>query len=98
MNAEYLKRRDILVQGLNEVKGISCIKPEGAFYAFANIKETGMTSKEVAIKLLEDVQVVTTPGHAFGPAGEGYLRFSFAASEEDIRESLTRIKRCLGTR
>ena len=98
MNAEYLKRRDILVQGLNEVKGISCIKPEGAFYAFANIKETGMTSKEVAIKLLEDVQVVTTPGDAFGPAGEGYLRFSFAASEEDIRESLTRIKRCLGTR
>ena len=98
MNAEYLKRRDILVQGLNEVKGISCIKPEGAFYAFANIQGTGMTSKEVAIKLLEDVQVVTTPGDAFGPAGEGYLRFSFAASEEDIRESLVRIKRCLGTR
>ena len=98
MNAEYLKRRDILVQGLNEVKGISCIKPEGAFYAFANIQWTGMTSKEVAIKLLEDVQVVTTPGDAFGPAGEGYLRFSFAASEEDIRESLVRIKRCLGTR
>lgn len=98
MNAEYLKRRDILVQGLNEVKGISCIKPEGAFYAFPNIKATGMTSKEVAIKLLEEVQVVTTPGSAFGPAGEGYLRFSFAASEEDIRESLVRIKKCLGTK
>lgn len=98
MNAEYWKRRDILVQGLNEVKGMSCITPEGAFYAFANIKETGMTSKQVAIKLLEDVQVVTTPGDAFGPAGEGYLRFSFAASEEDIREALTRIKKCLGTK
>lgn len=98
MNAEYWRRRDILVKGLNETKGISCITPEGAFYAFANIKELGMTSKEVAIKLLDEVQVVTTPGDAFGPAGEGYLRFSFAASEEDIREALNRIQRCLGTK
>ena len=98
MNAEYWRRRDILVKGLNETKGISCITPEGAFYAFANIKELGMTSKEVAIKLLDEVQVVTTPGDAFGPAGEGYLRFSFASSEEDIREALNRIQRCLGTK
>lgn len=98
MNAEYWKRRDILVKGLNETKGISCITPEGAFYAFANVKELGMTSKEVAIKLLDEVQVVTTPGDAFGPAGEGYLRFSFAASEEDIREALKRIQSCLGTK
>lgn len=55
MNAEYWRRRDILVKGLNETKGISCITPEGAFYAFANIKELGMTSKEVAIKLLDEV-------------------------------------------
>lgn len=96
MNAEYLKCRDILVKGLNEIKGISCITPEGAFYAFANIKGTGMTAKEVAIKLLEEVQVVTTPGDAFGPDGEGFLRFSFAASEENIREALIRIKKCLG--
>lgn len=98
MNAEYWKRRDILVKGLNETRGISCITPEGAFYAFANIKETGLTSKEVAIKLLDEVQVVTTPGDAFGPDGEGYLRFSFAASEEDIREAIARIQRCLGTK
>ncbi len=98
MNAEYWKRRDILVKGLNETKGISCITPEGAFYAFANIKELGMTSKEVAIKILDEVQVVTTPGDAFGPAGEGYLRFSFAASEENIREALKRIQSCLGTK
>lgn len=98
MNAEYLKRRDILVKGLNEIKGISCIVPEGAFYAFPNIKETGMTSQEAAIRLLEEAQVVTTPGSAFGPAGEGYLRFSFAASEEDIREALLRVKNFLGTK
>ncbi len=96
MVKEYLKRRDILVKGLNEINGISCIMPEGAFYAFANIQATGMTAKEVAVKLLDEVQVVTTPGDAFGPAGEGFLRFSFAASEEDIVEALKRMKKCLG--
>lgn len=98
MTAEYQKRRDILVAGLNELKGISCIMPEGAFYAFANITGTGMTAKEVAIKLLDEVQVVTTPGDAFGPDGAGFLRLSYAASEEDIREALTRMKKCLGTK
>lgn len=70
--------------------------PEGAFYAFANIKETGLRSKEVAVKLLEDVQVVTTPGDAFGPDGEGYLRLSFAATLSDIQEALVRMKKCFG--
>lgn len=96
MVAEYDARRKILVEGLNEVKGISCIMPEGAFYAFANIKGTGMSSKDLAIKLLDEVQVVTTPGDAFGPDGEGYLRFSFAATADNIREALGRMKKCLG--
>ena len=96
MTAEYDRCRQILIPGLNALKGVSCIMPEGAFYAFANITGTGMTAKEVAIKLLEEVQVVTTPGDAFGPDGEGFLRFSFAASAEDIQEALARMKRCLG--
>ena len=98
MRAEYKKRRDLLVAGLNATKGISCLTPEGAFYAFANITGTGLTSQQLAIRLLEQVQVVTTPGDAFGPAGEGYLRLSFAASEEDIREAVIRIQKCLGTK
>ncbi|MFP5527200.1 pyridoxal phosphate-dependent aminotransferase [Peptococcus simiae] len=96
MVQEYLKRRNILVKGLNEIKGISCLMPEGAFYAFANIQDVGMSAKDVAIKLLDEVQVVTTPGDAFGPAGEGFLRFSFAASEDNIVAALERMKNCLG--
>ena len=70
--------------------------PEGAFYAFANIKETGMSSEELAIRMLEEIQVVTTPGVAFGPAGEGYVRFSFAAGEDEIREALRRMEQFFG--
>lgn len=68
--------------------------PKGAFYAFPNIKELGISSKEVAKTIIKEVQVVTTPGCAFGSAGEGYLRLSFASSEKDIIEALNRLKRC----
>ena len=94
MAEEYRKRRDLLVNGLNELKGVSCIMPQGTFFAFANIKELNMSSQEVAETLVKEVQVVTTPGNAFGSAGEGYLRFSFASSEEDIIEALNRLKGC----
>ena len=94
MVKEYNKRRDLLVNGLNELKGVFCTVPKGAFYAFPNVKELGMTSKDVAKTIIEEVQVVTTPGSAFGSAGEGYLRLSFASSEEDIIEALNRLKRC----
>lgn len=94
MVEEYKRRRDILVKGLNELKGVSCIVPKGAFYAFPNIKELGMSSKEVAETIIKEVQVVTTPGSAFGEAGEGYLRLSFASSLDDIVEALERLKRC----
>lgn len=88
----YKHNRDILIQGLNECKGIVCPVPQGAFYAFANVKGLGMTSQKLAEDIVKEVQVVTTPGTAFGDCGEGYLRFSYASSEEDLREALQRLK------
>ncbi|MBN7774091.1 pyridoxal phosphate-dependent aminotransferase [Clostridium aminobutyricum] len=95
MTAEYEKRRNLLVKGLNEIKGISCIVPEGAFYAFVNIKGTGLTSVELATKLIEEAQVVLTPGSAFGDFGEGYIRISYASSEEKLQEGINRMKKVL---
>lgn len=88
----YKHNRDILIQGLNECKGIVCPVPQGAFYAFANVKGLGMTSQKLAEDIVKEVQVVTTPGTAFGDCGEGYLRFSYASSEEDLRKALQRLK------
>ena len=96
MCATYEKRRDLLVDGLNHVKGFSCIKPGGAFYAFPNIKEMGKSSQEVAEEILDKVQVLCTPGSAFGDCGEGYLRFSYASSEEAIMEGIERLKKLYG--
>ena len=70
------------------------MKPEGAFYAFVNIKETGMTSAEVSKKLIEECQVITTPGSAFGTAG--YIRISFASSQETLEEAMRRIQSVFG--
>lgn len=94
MVEEYKARRNILVNGLNSLTGVSCKMPQGAFYAFPNIKELNMTSQNVAETLIKEVQVVTTPGTAFGSGGEGYLRLSFASSERDIIESLERFEKC----
>lgn len=96
MKAEYENRRNILVEGLNQVRGFSCIKPGGAFYAFPNIKSFGVPSQELAVKILDQVQVLATPGSAFGDCGEGYLRFSYASSEETIREGIQRLKNLFG--
>lgn len=96
MRRQYERRRNILVEGLNQVSGFSCIKPGGAFYVFANIKSFGITSQELAVKILDRVQVLTTPGSAFGDSGEGYLRFSYASSEETIREGIRRLKNLFG--
>jgi len=89
----YSERRNVLVKGLNEIRGLNCYAPEGTFYAFVNIKETGMTSEELSMYLLEKCKVVTVPGTAFGKQGEGYLRLSFATSLEDIKEGIRRIKK-----
>ena len=88
----YRRRRQIIVDGLNEIDGIRCLAPKGAFYAFANITATGLSSKEFAMRLLREKAVVTVPGTGFGEGGEGFVRLSYATSEETIREGLNRIR------
>ncbi len=80
MRLGYLRRRDLLVEGLRALPGVRCHLPEGAFYAFPDISSFGRSSVEMARLLLEEAGVVTVPGDAFGAAGEGFLRLSFAAS------------------
>jgi acetolactate synthase-1/2/3 large subunit len=91
----YRKRRDILVKGLNEIDGISCLCPDGAFYVFANIKQTGKSSEEIADFFLEKAGVAVLPGTDFGDGGNGYIRLCYANSEENIFEGLHRIKKAL---
>lgn len=95
MMAAFRQRRDAVVKGLNEIPGFSCLAPKGAFYAFPNIKKTGKTSREMADHLLYKAGVCCLPGSAFGPSGEGYLRFSYATSVETINEAMCRIKKSL---
>ena len=92
MVATFNKRRDAIVDGLNEIKGFTCLKPKGAFYVFPNIKGTGMKSKELADKLLNEAGVACLAGTCFGSYGEGYLRFSYANSLTNIEKALDRIK------
>lgn len=92
MVAQYKERRDIIVEKLNQIPGISCKKPKGTFYAFANIKGTGLSSDDFAMKLLEEKQVVVVPGTAFSDSGEGYIRISFATSMEEIIRGMDLIK------
>lgn len=98
MTRAYEKRRDVLVNGLNTIKGFSCAMPGGSFYAFPNITETGMKSEELAMMLLDKVQVVTIPGTAFGDAGEGYLRMVFAQEEDTIAAGVERIRSVFGSK
>lgn len=92
---EYLKaydrRRHVIVDGLNKISGFHCLKTEGAFYAFPNIQAFGKSSQDFALELLEETHVAMTPGSAFGSMGEGYLRISFAQSEEVLQEAVERI-------
>jgi aspartate/methionine/tyrosine aminotransferase len=91
MRAEFQKRRDVVVAGLNKIKGFSCRMPKGAFYVFPNITKTGWNSKKLADALLEDAGVACLSGTAFGEFGEGYLRFSVANSLENLNKALERI-------
>lgn len=91
MCAEFKKRRDVMVAGLNKIKGFSCRLPKGAFYVFPNIKGTGWPSKKLADALLNDADVAALSGTAFGDFGEGYLRFSVANSIENIEKALDRV-------
>ena len=91
MVSAFDKRREVIVQGLNELPGVTCRNPGGAFYTFPNVTATGQDAKELQSNLLEKVYVATVAGTSFGALGEGYIRFSYAASLEEIEESLTRI-------
>ncbi|MGM0510946.1 MAG: aminotransferase class I/II-fold pyridoxal phosphate-dependent enzyme, partial [Thermoplasmatota archaeon] len=88
----FTKRRKAIVEGLNEVPGMSCIYPKGAFYVFPNIKETGMKSEELANYMIEEAGVCLLPGTAFGEQGEGFLRLSYASSLDEIEEGIRRMK------
>jgi len=88
MLAEFRRRREAIVTGLNELPGVSCVMPRGAFYAFPNITGTGMGAKELADRLLSKAGVAVLAGTAFGAYGDGYLRFSYANSLENIHEAL----------
>lgn len=89
-------RRDIVVEGLNAIKGVTCRKPGGAFYAFPNIKGTGWDSGDLARALLDQAHVALLQGESFGANGKGFLRLSYAASESDIRSALGRMKSFIG--
>jgi aspartate aminotransferase len=98
MVAEFRRRRDAFCAGLNQVPGFRCALPGGAFYAFANITGTGMKSKELADYLLYDAGVSCLSGAAFGEYGEGYIRFSYANSYENLMDAVERIKVAVANR
>ena len=98
MVAEFDARRKLVVDLLNDIDGVSCIVPKGAFYAFPNIKDTGLKAKKLASDLLEGPGVATIGGPDFGTLGEGYIRLSYANSQDNIREALTRMKTFLEDR
>ncbi len=95
MMAEFKARRDMFVEGLNELPGFKCLKPKGAFYVFPNITGTGMKSKEIEEYLLDKAGVAGLSGTSFGSYGEGYLRFSYANSQENLNRALELIREAL---
>lgn len=94
----YDRNRHLIVDGLNGIKGFTCFCPKGAFYVFPNIRKFGMSSTETAEYILEKTHVVTSPGSAFGPDGEGYIRICYASKYEDISEALSRMKKAFGSK
>jgi len=92
MTKEYRERRELIVDGLNSIRGLSCLLPGGAFYVFPNITKTGMTSEEFAAAMLDRAGVALLPGNCFGNYGEGYVRLCYANSKKNIVEGLRRIK------
>ena len=91
MVAQFRRRRDVIIEGLKAIPGITCTKPAGAFYAFPNIRALGMKSADAERVLLEEAGVAALSGTAFGSFGEGYLRFSYANSVEQIQEGMKRL-------
>ena len=96
MIAEFRARRTLVIDGLNAIPGVTCFNPPGAFYAFPRVEGTGLTSTQMADGLLDEAGVVTLPGTGFGAEGEGYLRLSYANSQENLREGLRRMADWIG--
>jgi aspartate/methionine/tyrosine aminotransferase len=97
MVAELHRRRDAFCAGLNDIPGLRCALPGGAFYAFANVKQLGISSKQLADRLLTEAGVACLNGGAFGEYGEGYIRFSYANSYENLMEAVERIRDFIAT-
>ena len=95
MMEKFTKRRKLIYEGLNDIKGIECVMPGGGFYAFPKVIDTGMNGKDFAKKCLHEAGVAIVPGTAFGKKAEDYVRFSFAASQDNIFEALENIKKML---
>ena len=95
MMEKFTQRRKLIFEGLNDINGIECVMPGGGFYAFPKVKGTGMKGKEFAKKCLHEAGVAIVPGTAFGKKAEDYVRFSFAASQDDISKALENIKKML---
>ena len=95
MMKQFSVRRKAIVDGLNDIDGFSCLPPKGAFYAWPNITGTGFSSQELADKLLEEAYVAVLPGTSFGDNGEGYLRFSYPTTVQNIQSAVERIKEVL---
>ncbi|MGH7320213.1 MAG: pyridoxal phosphate-dependent aminotransferase [Candidatus Rokuibacteriota bacterium] len=95
MVEEFRRRRDLIVNGLNRLPGVSCVRPRGAFYVFPNVKALGRPSREIATYLLDEGGVALLWGTAFGEFGEGYLRLSYAASRETIERALDQMRTAL---
>ena len=93
VRAEFARRREQFVHDLNEVPGFRCESPEGAFYAWVDIRGTGTRAEEVCRILLEEAGVAAIPGAAFGPSGKDFVRFSFASSVANLHEAVARIMR-----
>lgn len=92
MVGEFRTRRDVMVEGLNEIPGVTCSVPDGAFYVFPNVSALGVPAAELQQRLLDEAGVACLPGTAFGAAGEGYLRLSYANSVDNIRTALDAIR------
>ena len=97
MVTEFRTRRDAIVDGLNAIEGVSCIKPLGAFYVFPNVSQLPLSCQDLSDYLLEDAGVAVLPGTAFGKYGDGYLRLSYANSLENIQEALARMDSAIST-
>jgi aspartate/methionine/tyrosine aminotransferase len=97
MRAEFVRRRTVIVEGLNALPGVTCRVPAGAFYAFPNVSELPLSADELAAQLLEGAGVATLSGTAFGANGDGYLRVSYANSEANLLEALRRMNALIET-